>query len=148
MGDYSLYRGRGVNGELRGADGIANALLIKRRYPGNESLTFLLVEGDTDKRFYEAVTDKKHCAIQSTGLKPSAKSTAINVLTILEQNKMAGVLAIVDADFDVLEGKQYTSPNVFLTDAHDTELMVVQSPAFEKVLREFGSEQKTEPHQK
>lgn len=142
MGDYNLYRGRGVEGELRGADGIANALLIKRRYPGNEALAFLLVEGETDKRLYEAFTDKKRCAIHSTGLKPSAKLTALNVLTILEQNKMEGVLTIVDADFDILEGKRYTSSNIFLTDTHDAELMVVQSPALDKVLREYGSEQK------
>lgn len=144
MGDYSLYRGRGVEEELRGPDGIANALLYKRRYPGNELLTFLLVEGDTDKRLYEAFTDKKSCAINIA----YSKSTALEALAILEQSKMTGVLAIVDADFDVLEGKQYTSPNIFLTDAHDAELMIVQSSALEKVLGEFGSEDKIEEIQR
>ncbi len=140
MGDYSLYRGRGVERELRGPDGIANALVFKRHYPGNGVLTFLLVEGDTDKRLYETLIDEKRCAIHIA----YSKTTALDVLTILEQNEIKGVLAIVDADFDILEGKQYTSSNVFLTDTHDAELMIVQSPAFEKVLREFGSEQKIE----
>lgn len=142
MGDYSLYRGRGVDGELRGPDGIANAILSARRYPGNKHLTFLLVEGEGDKHLYENCTDQKRCAIRSIGVKPSAKSVALKVLAILEQNQMMGVLAIVDADFDVLERMQYLSPNVFLTDVHDAELMIVQSPAFEKVLREHGSEHK------
>lgn len=142
MGDYSLYRGRGVDGTLRSPDGIANAILSVRHYPGNEHLTFLLVEGEGDKHLYENYTDQQRCIVRSIGLKPSAKSETLQVLTILEQNKMAGVLAVVDADFDVLEGKSYLSPNVFLTDAHDTELMVVQSPALEKVLREYASEQK------
>lgn len=142
MGNYSLYHGRGVDGTLRNADGIANAILAVRHYPGNEHLTFLLVEGEGDKHLYENYTDKQRCAVRSIGLKPSAKSIALQVLAILEQSKMAGALAVVDADFDVLEGKSYLSPNVFLTDAHDVELMVVQSPALEKVLREYASEQK------
>lgn len=140
MRDYSLYRGRRVERELRGPDGIANALLLKRRYPGNELLTFVLVEGDTDKRLYEAFTDKRSCAIHVA----YSKSTVIEVLTILEQSKVAGVSAIIDADFDVLEGKEYASPNLFLTDTHDAELMIVQSPALEKLLGEFGSESKIE----
>jgi hypothetical protein len=140
MGDYSLYHGRRVEQELRRPDSIANALSFKRLYPGNELLTFLLVEGDTDKRFYEAFTDQKGCAIHVA----YSKSTALEVLSILEHNRMTGVLAIVDADFDVLEGKQYTSPNIFLTDTHDVELMIIQSAAFEKVLREFGSANKLE----
>ncbi|HEY0755775.1 MAG TPA: DUF4435 domain-containing protein [Ktedonobacteraceae bacterium] len=127
MGDYNLYRGRGVAKELRGPDGIANALLFKRRYPGNESLTFVLVEGDTDKRLYTAFTDEKHCSIHIA----YSKTTALDAPAILEQNKMAGVLAVVDADFDILEEKEYMSPNTFLTDTHDTELMIVQSPALD-----------------
>jgi hypothetical protein len=140
MGDYSLYRGRRVENELRGPDGIANALLFKRRYPGNEQLTFLLVEGDTDKRLYENFTDKKGCAIHIA----YSKSTALDTLTILEQSKVAGILAIVDADFDILDGKNHLSPNVFLTDAHDAESTIIQSPALEKLLSEFGSEPKIE----
>lgn len=142
MGDSSLYRGRGADGMLRSPDGIANAILSVRHYPGNKLLTFVLVEGETDRHLYENATDQQRCSVRSVGMKPSAKSVALQVLAILEQQKVAGVVAIVDADFDVLEEKSYCSANVFLTDAHDTELMVVQSPALEKVLREYGSEQK------
>src|SRR5579883_643288 len=111
MGDYNLYRGRGVDGALRSPDGIANAMLSRRRYRGNEHLIFLLVEGVGDKHLYENYTDQQRCAVRSIGVKPSAKSVTLQVLTILEQNKMEGVLAVVDADFDVLEGKPYSSQN-------------------------------------
>lgn len=120
MGDYSLYRDRRVEGELRRPDGIANAILLTRRYPGNACLTFLLVEGETDKRLYQTFTDEKSCAIYVA----YSKANVIAALTILEESETPGVLALVDADFDVLEGKQYTSPNLFLTDAHDVELMI------------------------
>jgi len=52
------------------------------------------------------------------------------------------VLAIVDADFDWLVEKATASPNLLFTDTHDLETMILQSLAFEKLLVEFGSEDK------
>jgi len=51
-------------------------------------------------------------------------------------------LAIVDADFDILEGSVPLSPNLLFTDTHDLETMLLKSPALEKVLSEHGSEAK------
>jgi Protein of unknown function (DUF4435) len=53
-------------------------------------------------------------------------------LAILEQRGFQGVLAIVDADFDRLVPPTYQSLNLLLTDAHDLETMLIQSPALEK----------------
>jgi hypothetical protein len=63
-------------------------------------------------------------------------------LTILDTTNLRGVLAIVDADFDRLSEKAFASPNLLFTDTHDLETMILQSPAFEKLLVEFGSEDK------
>jgi Protein of unknown function (DUF4435) len=60
----------------------------------------------------------------------------------LEHSNFQGVLAIVDADFDRLETLLYTSPNLLYTDSHDLETMLINSPAFKKILAEFGSEEK------
>jgi hypothetical protein len=68
----------------------------------------------------------------------------VNVLNILEQANVAGVLAVVDADFDILEKTVPLSPNLLLTDTHDLETMLLKSPALEKVLREHGSTEKIE----
>jgi hypothetical protein len=48
----------------------------------------------------------------------------------------------VDADFDFLEEIPVSSLNVIQGDCHDLEAMLVRSPAFDRVLREFGSEDK------
>ena len=72
------------------------------------------------------------------------KSIALAVLSILEQIDFPGILVIVDTDFDALEGKGFSSPNVLYTDTHDPETMLIKSPALEKVLGEFGSENKIE----
>ncbi len=59
MGDYSEYRDR----EIRGLDGITNAIILKRQYPGNEFLSFLMVEGDTDKKLYKRFINENRCNI-------------------------------------------------------------------------------------
>ncbi len=113
---------------------IANEIRIERRYPGKRSYTFLLVEGSTDERVYQHFIAKDRCQI----IVAHGKENVINALAILEKDYFLGVLAIVDADFMVLEEKQPSSQNLFLTDMHDLELMIINSPAFEKVIRESG----------
>ncbi|MHC5598234.1 MAG: DUF4435 domain-containing protein [Nostoc sp.] len=116
-------------------DRVANQIRLRRStYTG----TFLLVEGSSDKTFYTRFVDQLVCELVET----SGKQRAIEILKILEQSNFQGVLAIVDADFDRLETLLYSSPNLLCTDSHDLETMLINSPAFNKVLAEFGTENK------
>ncbi|MBD2247272.1 DUF4435 domain-containing protein [Nostoc sp. FACHB-888] len=120
-------------------DRVANQIRLRRStYTG----TFLLVEGSSDKTFYKRFVDLLVCELVETSGKPSSKQRAIEILKTLEQSNFQGVLAIVDADFDRLETLLYTSLNLLYTDSHDLETMLINSPAFNKVLAEFGSEEK------
>ncbi|WP_416211827.1 DUF4435 domain-containing protein [Nostoc sp. DedQUE05] len=120
-------------------DRVANQIRLRRStYTG----TFLLVEGSSDKTFYKRFVDQLVCELVETSGKPSSKQRAIEILKILEQSNFQGVLAIVDADFDRLETLLNTSHNLLCTDSHDLETMLINSPAFNKVLAEFGSEEK------
>jgi len=103
--------------------------------------SFLLVEGGTDKTFYERFIDKVACQVVTTSGKPSSKQRAIEILKILNKENFQRILAIVDADFDRLEGLP-NIPNLIFTDTHDLETMLIQSPALDKVLAEVGSEEK------
>ncbi|MBL8171029.1 MAG: DUF4435 domain-containing protein [Acidobacteria bacterium] len=99
---------------------------------------FLLVEGSTDARVYRNFIRDTDCRIVIA----NNKINVIQVLEILERDSFVGILAIVDADFDRLEGQQPASPNLYFTDTHDLETLIIQSPALEKVLAELGSENK------
>jgi Protein of unknown function (DUF4435) len=134
MGNLRDYKDR----ELRGPSGIANKIISTRCYPGNQFRSFLLVEGDTDRNFYRTFTDIKNCQVTIA----YNKATALQVVSILEKEAFSGILAIVDAGFDILEDKLPDSRNVLFTDTHDLETMIMKSPALEKVLIEFGSEEK------
>lgn len=116
-------------------DRIANKIrLLRSQHTGS----FLIVEGDTDARFFKNLVDSQKCNVQSA----MNKEMAVKVLDILEKDKFAGVVAILDADFWHLEETKPQSSNLLLTDTHDLETMILQSPALEKVLAEFGSEEK------
>ncbi|MDB9513661.1 DUF4435 domain-containing protein [Kamptonema animale CS-326] len=104
--------------------------------------SFLLVEGSSDKVFYERFIDNVACKSISISGKPSSKLRVIAVLDILERDNFQGVLAIVDADFDRLENSPHNSPNLIRTDTHDLETMLINSFALEKVIAELGSQEK------
>lgn len=128
--------------------------VISANYKANEikmlrstfSGTFLLVEGRSDETFYKNFVDHSTCRLRVT----EGKQRAIDILQILENETMpsgstfAGVLAIVDADFDRLESLSPQSPNLLRTDTHDLETMIIQSPALDKLMDIFGSEEKLE----
>jgi hypothetical protein len=126
--------------------------VISASYKANEikmlrstfSGTFLLVEGRSDETFYKNFVDQNTCRLRVTG----GKQRAIDILQILDNettpsgSRFAGVLAIVDADFDRLESSPHQSPNLLRTDTHDLETMILQSPALDKLLAIFASDDK------
>jgi fructose-1-phosphate kinase PfkB-like protein len=125
--------------ELLTPDRVANQIRLRRStFLG----AFLLVEGSSDKVFYERFIDKTVCELVIVAGKPSSKIRVMTVLRILEDSSFHGVLAIVDADFDRLETSAHHSPNLLRTDTHDLETMLIDSPALDKVIAEFGSEEK------
>ena len=116
---------------------IANRIRLLRtqsQYTGS----FLITEGDTDARVWKNLIDSTKCRVEIA----HNKDKAIKVLDILERDNFGGVLAIVDADFWILDGTIISNPNLLLTDTHDLETMLLKSPALEKVLSEHGSEEK------
>jgi hypothetical protein len=117
-------------------DRAANQIRMRRStYPG----TFLLVEGSSDKIFYEWFVDKSQCEL----VVAFGKERVIAVLKILEKDaNFQGVLGIVDADFDRLKDSLEHTSHLFRTDTHDLETMIIKSPAFDKVVAVFGSEEK------
>jgi hypothetical protein len=99
---------------------------------------FLLLEGSTDTQVFTNLVVLAACKIVSCGGKPNA----LEASSILVSRGVNGVLTIVDADFSRLAGQTVRKSHVLLTDTHDIETMLLESPAFDKVLREYGSSEK------
>ncbi len=103
--------------------------------------TILLVEGDSDARVYKRFVEKPNCEV-----KPGhSKINVLDALKLLESAKIEGILAIVDADYWRIEGKEIASGNLFLTDSHDLETMILNHPEIlEKIISEYGSDNRVE----
>ena len=115
---------------------VNTARMMRTQYTG----TILIVEGSTDARVYGSLVRETECRlIPATG-----KDKAVGALELLENGGFDGVLTIVDADFQRLDGIEPNSSNLLLTDSHDLETMILHSDALDKVLSEFGSSREIE----
>jgi len=116
---------------------IANDIRMERGvFPG----AFLLVEGDRDSKVYGLVVDHDACTI----VVGCGRDNVLGAIRILNDGGFAGALAIIDADFDNVTGEKPLIPNTLRTDLHDLECMLIQSPAFDRVLDEHGTAQRIE----
>ena len=100
--------------------------------------SFLLVEGRDDRLFMEQFLCRQTCQIV-VGM---GKDNVRKAIQILEEVNFPGVLGVVDADFDRLDGSESKSPNVVMPEYHDLETMLLCSPALGRVMTEFGTREK------
>lgn len=100
---------------------------------------FLLVEGRSDQKLFVKFTDFNETQVVVC----RTRSDVIDAIHTLNAGNYSGVVAIIDADFDRVEGRFAPSVNVFFTDAHDAELMMVScDDAIGALLAEFSSPEK------
>jgi 5S rRNA maturation endonuclease (ribonuclease M5) len=119
---------------------VLNAIGLK--LSANDDLIFILVEGDTDKRFFKKIFDTSKVSIEIT----FGKQNLLEVIELLHQNKLGrqvSFFAIKDADFDRINQKAEVK-NLYLTDASDTETTILNSLAFNSILSEYGQDEKIE----
>ena len=102
---------------------------------------FLLVEGNDDVRFWTP-TSRRHAGCDLVD--GEGKQNVIGGIQKLDDASFAGVLGIVDSDYDPLNGIDIGSDNLLLTDAHDMECLLCRSSALDMVLAEHGSRPKIE----
>lgn len=114
---------------------IANDVRLRRT---QHSGSFLLVEGADDGRLYERFIDRSRCQL----IVAHCKENVEGAICQLDSTNVAGVVGIVDCDFDVLSGRDLPNQNVVRGDCHDLEAECVRSPAFEAVRIEYTSSDK------
>ena len=114
---------------------IANRIrLLRSQHRG----TFLVVEGRDDRLTCEKFAASNDCKI----IVAENKQNVCEVVEILECCRFPGILGLVDADFDRIEGRLHRSPNIISPEGHDLESMLVKSAAFDALMIEFGSSEK------
>lgn len=116
---------------------IANEIRMRRSlFPG----AFLVVEGRDDRLFMEKFISRSTCEIEVA----AGKENVCNVIEILDKDSFDGVLGLIDADFDRIEGHSDRSQNLVMPECHDLIMMLLISPALNRTLTELGSRKKLE----
>ena len=114
---------------------VANTVRMKRE---KKDLSVVIVEGGTDVRFYYKFFDNSRCQIEPG----YGKANTLGAISELENDDIVGVLAIIDADYLHLENKEIGSEDVFLTDTHDVETMIIKSKALDDFIYENANLEK------
>ncbi len=100
--------------------------------------SFLVVEGRDDRLFMEGFICRAACRIMVV----QGKQNVCEVVRILDNDNFDGVLGLVEADFDRIEGVPARGPNIVMPEYHDLETMLLCSQALDRILVEFGSQDK------
>lgn len=118
-------------------DTIANAVRMIRAAQLTKR-TVMIVEGESDRRFLEiCMRGRLEC------YPVKGKDKVIKALEVLKRESALGwFFALMDADFDRLLGVTVSHDSAVMTDLHDLECELLSSPALEKVVREYCSEDK------
>lgn len=101
-------------------------------HPVNDGKVCVVVEGEDDIGLYGKFLNENLMFFYPTG-------NCIYILPIIDglstfSNRLIG---IKDADFDHLRGVSYAEPNLFLTDCHDCETMMLKTAAVEDLIYEY-----------
>lgn len=116
---------------LTGYDIAAEAEMVRAKFKG----TILFLEGHGDMLLFERFVDTNHCY----PLIAHGKENAVEATQILEDKGFPGIIAIVDADHWHIVGYVCLTRNVVLTHLHDVELIIIQSNAFIRLIKEYAS---------
>ena len=100
--------------------------------------SFLLVEGNSDANLFERFRDPQTCSITIC----MGKENLLDAVTELKDSGFCGVLGFADQDFAKFLGFPTFNGEIVFTDENDMEIMILCSEALDKVLQEFGSEDK------
>jgi hypothetical protein len=120
----------------KGAHVVVNELMMRRAAAPQG--TFLIVEGEGDRRFFRPRIDRDACAI----VLANGKASVLGAMERLNAQAFMGALGVVDDDCDSLDGRTCALDNLIaLSEARDLDAWLVWSPALDKLLVEH-----VEPH--
>lgn len=114
---------------------LANSIRLKRQV---DNKCFLVVEGRDDRKFFEHFVDETACSVTVANGKPNVTE----VIARLENDQFPGIIGVVDADLDHIEGYQSLSDNLIILETADLEALLIRSSALDRVLVELGSRDK------
>lgn len=112
-----------------------NELRLDIPHPNNVGQIFILVEGESDIKLYRKLFDTDSIVnVEQVPGGSNGVETAVH--TLLQMSSL--IIGIRDADFIRLLGTNYQEDPIFLTDAHDVEMMMMKdNEVLKNLLNEY-----------
>lgn len=113
-----------------------NELRLDITHPNNVGIIFVLLEGDSDIRLFRKLFNLKKCKVETIpGGKFKLEECVGKLINIYPL-----IIGIRDADFIHLGNQPYSKANLFLTDLHDMEMMLIsEDDVFSALIFEYTS---------
>jgi len=111
-------------------------LLLDISHPNSKGFVFVLLEGESDIKLFRKLFNLNYCKVETI---PGSKFKLEECVGELVKNSPL-IIGIRDADFVHLEAKPYGKANIFLTDFHDMEMMLIsEDEVFSALIFEYIS---------
>lgn len=111
-----------------------NEIKMLLKHPTYKEKVILIVEGKSDIRLFRSLFNPRYFKIESV----EGKIALLEVVDDLFKDFKNRVVGLRDADCDRLLA-QTESDSILLTDLHDAEMMMLNSPALDNFINEFAS---------
>ncbi|MBP2134125.1 hypothetical protein J2128_002091 [Methanomicrobium sp. W14] len=133
------------------ADEISGAIRkMEKNYPTLSRKIFIITEGPYDYEFYSRFFSGDLCEIRIANSKKNVISVVNSILSEISGNASDSVIGIIDRDFSFFEDSEETNitnedgegsrpENLFLTDTHDIETMIVSNDLIKRVLDHYAT---------
>ena len=112
-----------------------NEIRLELRHPARKNFLWVLVEGETDQKLYSKLINGINTRVEMVnggGVEPLRRAVSLLIQETIQ------VIGIRDADFLHLDEEKESIGNLFLTDVHDAELMMLScNMTFESLVAEF-----------
>lgn len=102
-----------------------NSIRLELRHPSTKNTKWVLVEGEDDIKIYGKLLNNKLVSVEQ--VHGGVGQLRIAVSTLVNETKQ--VLGIRDADFLHLNHQNEIIESLFVTDFHDTEMLMISSNA-------------------
>lgn len=121
-------------------DDIINSIKLLLKHPFYADKLILVVEGKSDIRLFRSLFNQENIKIESI----DGKKQLITSMQKFIESYRNKVLSICDADFDHIEGMEDERllSDIYLTDFHDAEVMMLKSNSLHSFIDEYSQSDK------
>ncbi|MFV5477354.1 hypothetical protein VXQ12_18605 [Acinetobacter baumannii] len=118
---------------------VINSIKLLLKHPFYSDKLILVVEGTSDIRFFRSIFDYENIKLESI----DGKKNLLLAMEELVNSHKGKIISICDADFDHIEDLEHQRNkfDIYLTDYHDSEVMMLKSGSLFSFIDEYSKDE-------